>query len=81
MNLVDIRQVVTQILGFLLMVWILRRYAWGPVMSMLEARREKIAGEIKAPVEKKDAVDVVSGINQPYTLKNSRWVREEDRER
>ena len=47
MNLVDIRQVVTQILGFLLMVWILRRYAWGPVMSMLEARREKIAGEFK----------------------------------
>jgi F-type H+-transporting ATPase subunit b len=47
MNLVDIRQVITQILGFLLMVWILRRYAWGPVMSMLEARREKIAGEFK----------------------------------
>ena len=47
MNLVDVRQVVTQILGFLLMVWILRRYAWGPVMGMLEARREKIAGEFK----------------------------------
>ena len=47
MNLIDIRQVVTQILGFLLMVWILRRYAWGPVMGMLEARREKIAGEFK----------------------------------
>ena len=47
MNLVDIPQVGTQILGFLLMVWILRRYAWGPVMGMLEARREKIAGEFK----------------------------------
>ena len=47
MNLIDIPQVVTQILGFLLMVWILRRYAWGPVMGMLEARREKIAGEFK----------------------------------
>jgi len=47
MELVDIRQVLTQILGFLLMVWILRRYAWGPVLSMLEARREKIAGEFK----------------------------------
>ena len=47
MNLIDIRQVITQILGFLLMVWILRRYAWGPVMGMLEARREKIAGEFK----------------------------------
>jgi F-type H+-transporting ATPase subunit b len=47
MNLIDIRQVVTQILGFLLMVWILRRYAWGPLLAMLEARREKIAGEFK----------------------------------
>src|SRR5262245_32746090 len=47
MNLIDIPQVVTQILGFLLMVWILRRYAWGPILGMLEARREKIAGEFK----------------------------------
>ena len=47
MNLVDVPQVVTQILGFLLMVWILRRYAWGPLIGMLEARREKIAGEFK----------------------------------
>jgi len=47
MNIVDIRQVFTQILGFLLMVWILRRYMWGPVMGMLEARREKIAGEFR----------------------------------
>jgi F-type H+-transporting ATPase subunit b len=47
MNLIDIPQVLTQILGFLLMVWILRRYAWGPVLGMLEARRQKIAGEFK----------------------------------
>ena len=36
MNLIDVRQVSTQIIGFLLMVWILRRYAWGPVVGMLE---------------------------------------------
>ena len=47
MNLIDIRQVVTQILGFLLMVWILGKYAWGPVLSWLEARRERIAGEFR----------------------------------
>jgi len=47
MNLIDIRQVLTQILGFLLMVWILRRWAWGPLMGVLEARREKIAGEFR----------------------------------
>ena len=47
MNIVDIRQVLTQVLGFLLMVWILRRYMWGPLMGMLEARRERIVGEFK----------------------------------
>jgi F-type H+-transporting ATPase subunit b len=47
MNLIDIRQVITQIIGFLLMVWILRRYAWHPVLNFLEARRAKIAGEFR----------------------------------
>ena len=47
MNLVDIRLVVTQILGFLVMVWALRRWAWGPLLAVLEARREKIAGEFR----------------------------------
>ncbi len=59
MELIDIRQVLTQILGFLLMVWILRRYAWGPLLGMLEARREKIAGEFKeAERLKAEAVEV-----------------------
>lgn len=47
MNLIDIRQVLTQILGFLLMLWLLRKYAWGPVLGTLEARRAKIAGEFQ----------------------------------
>lgn len=47
MNLIDVRQVVTQILGFLIMLWILRKFAWGPVIGMLEARRQKIASEFK----------------------------------
>src|SRR5881296_320436 len=47
MNLVDVPQVLTQIVGFLLMVWLLGRYAWKPMLGMLEARREKIAGEFQ----------------------------------
>lgn len=65
MNLIDIRQVATQILGFLLMVWILRRYAWGPLLSMLEARREKIAGEFKeADRLKAEAVELKARYDQ-----------------
>jgi F-type H+-transporting ATPase subunit b len=44
-NLIDIKLVLTQILGFVLLVWILGRFAWGPIVSGLEARRQKIAGE------------------------------------
>jgi len=39
---------VTQIIGFLIVLWILKRYAWKPVLGMLEARRTRIAEEIAA---------------------------------
>jgi F-type H+-transporting ATPase subunit b len=57
MNLIDIRQVLTQILGFLLMLWILRRYAWAPVLNLLEERRNKIAGEFQEADRRKADAD------------------------
>lgn len=47
MNLIDVRLVGTQILGFLLMLWALRKWAWGPMVGMLEKRREKIEGDFR----------------------------------
>ena len=47
MKVIDIPQVLTQVLGFLILVWGLRHFAWGPLLGMLEARREKIAGEFR----------------------------------
>lgn len=44
-NLIDIKLVLTQVLGFVILVAILGRFAWGPIVSGLEARRQKIAGE------------------------------------
>jgi F-type H+-transporting ATPase subunit b len=38
--------IVTQIIGFLLTVWILKAFAWEPLLKMLEDRRNKIAGDI-----------------------------------
>lgn len=56
MNLIDPRQVLTQILGFLLLLWGLRKWAWGPVLGMLEARRARIAAEFaEAEKRQKDA--------------------------
>ncbi len=41
------QQIVTHALGFLIVVWLLKKYAWGPVMEMLEERREKIVGDFR----------------------------------
>ncbi len=43
-----IPQLITQVIGFLIFVWILRKYAWGPILDMLDERRGKIDGDYKA---------------------------------
>ena len=48
MDLINLRLVVTQILGFLVLLWALKKWAFGPLLGMLEARRAKIAGEFAA---------------------------------
>jgi F-type H+-transporting ATPase subunit b len=45
---IDFAQVLTNIVGFLLVVWVLKKYAWGPILDLLDARREKIRGEFAA---------------------------------
>jgi F-type H+-transporting ATPase subunit b len=37
---------ITQMFGFLIVFWVLKRYAWGPLLAMLEERRVRIAGEV-----------------------------------
>jgi F-type H+-transporting ATPase subunit b len=43
----EIQQILTHALGFLIFVWILKRFAWGPLLSLMEERRNKIAGEFQ----------------------------------
>jgi len=45
--LVDWPLVLTQILGFLILLWVLRAFAWGPLVGLLEERRRRIAGEFE----------------------------------
>ena len=44
---VQISQVITHIIAFLITVYLLKRYAWGPLLGILEERRKKIAGELE----------------------------------
>src|SRR5262245_55840228 len=57
MNLIDIRMVGTQILGFLILVWALKKWAWGPLTAQLESRRKKIAGEFAEAERRQHAAD------------------------
>ena len=57
MNLIDIRLVGTQILGFLVLLWALRQWAWGPVLRALEQRRQGIAGEYAEAERRRNEAD------------------------
>lgn len=45
-SLIDIKQVLTQIVGFLIFLFLIRKFAWGPVLQTLEARKAKIVGDL-----------------------------------
>jgi len=51
------QQLLTHAIGFLIAVWILKRYAWGPLIAILEERRTRIAEEFKTIEEEKAKVD------------------------
>ena len=38
----SLQEILTQALGFVLLVWVLKRIFWKPVLGALEARRQKI---------------------------------------
>jgi F-type H+-transporting ATPase subunit b len=51
--------VLTQVLGFMILLWVLRSLAWGPLIGLLEERRRKIAGEFAEAERRKADADVL----------------------
>jgi F-type H+-transporting ATPase subunit b len=43
--MIQLQQLLTQIIAFLIMLWILKRWAWKPLLAILEARRERIKSQ------------------------------------
>jgi F-type H+-transporting ATPase subunit b len=39
---IEIPQLITHIIGFLILLWLLKRYAWKPLLALLDERRERI---------------------------------------
>lgn len=46
MNL-EWQQLATHALGFLITLWILKKFAWGPLLAIMEERRSSIANEFQ----------------------------------
>ena len=44
---IEIAQVITHIIGFLITVWLLKKFAWKPLLSMMDERRQKIKDEFQ----------------------------------
>jgi F-type H+-transporting ATPase subunit b len=49
---IEIKQVITQILAFLVMLWILKKYSWKPLLSLLDERTNKIKAAFREAEEK-----------------------------
>lgn len=49
---IELPQLITHIIGFLILLWILKRYAWKPLLALLDERRERIATSF-ADIERK----------------------------
>ncbi|MFY9268772.1 MAG: F0F1 ATP synthase subunit B [Candidatus Manganitrophaceae bacterium] len=53
---IDIQQVLTQIVGFLLLLWLMRKFAWGPLLGLLDERRLRISSELEEIRKGKEAL-------------------------
>jgi F-type H+-transporting ATPase subunit b len=57
----EIGQIITQIIGFLIAVFLLKKFAWKPLLSILEERRSKIKSEFdNIDKEKQKATNLLS---------------------
>lgn len=56
---IELSQIISQIIAFLIMLWVLKRYAWGPLLQLLDERRDRIQGEFDAIEKEKSDVDAL----------------------
>lgn len=50
---IEIGQIITQIISFLIMLWVMKRYAWKPLLAILDERRDKIQADLDAIEQEK----------------------------
>ncbi len=50
----DLQQIASQTVSFVLLLLILRKFAWAPLLQLLDARRAHIEGELRQGAQKKE---------------------------
>ena len=53
----DLQQIVSQALSFLILLWVLRRFAWRPLLGILDARRRHIEEELQKVAQSKTEME------------------------
>jgi F-type H+-transporting ATPase subunit b len=54
-------QLLTTLIGFLLLVWILGKFAWGPIIDLLDRRRESIRREFAEAEQARASAESLKG--------------------
>ncbi len=57
----NIPVVLTNIAGFVIVVWILAKFAWGPILDLLDSRRDKIASDFAEAEQARGDAEVLKG--------------------
>lgn len=54
---IDWVKLITHLVSFVIALWLLKKFAWGPILNLLDERRNKIAGEFQEIEKGKDDVE------------------------
>ena len=57
----NITNLLTTAVGFLIFVWVLSKFAWGPILGMLDERRETIQGDYAAAEKNLEEAEQLKG--------------------
>ena len=59
LKLLNANEIAAQIITFLILLFLMKRFAWKPFLKVLDDRRERIASEFKKIDEAKSAAEKV----------------------
>jgi F-type H+-transporting ATPase subunit b len=49
----DLQQIISQAVSFLILLWVLRRFAWRPLLTLLDQRRARIEEDLRRVAQAK----------------------------